>query len=85
VIGHEDGRDTDGNATGVTLAGASAGLVVAPFGDAVQRLPALQRARTLTAVSCGTGWGVTVAAPIIAILAGTRDGPPTSASRPAPH
>jgi predicted MFS family arabinose efflux permease len=56
-------------AAGVTLAGASAGLVVAPFGDAVQRLPALQRTRTLTAVSCGTGWGVAVAAPI-AILAG---------------
>lgn len=54
---------------GVAIAGASAGLVFAPFGDAVRRLPPLARARTLATISCGTGWGVAVAAPI-AILTG---------------
>ena len=54
---------------GVAIAGASAGLVYAPFGEAVQRLPSVVRARTLAAITCGTGWGVVVAAPI-AILAG---------------
>jgi predicted MFS family arabinose efflux permease len=54
---------------GVGIAGASAGLVIAPFGDAVKRLPPVARARTLATISCGTGWGVAVAAPI-AILAG---------------
>ncbi|WP_345602941.1 YbfB/YjiJ family MFS transporter [Pseudonocardia adelaidensis] len=54
---------------GVAIAGASAGLVLAPFGDAVHRLPPVARARTLATISCGTGWGVAVAAPI-AILSG---------------
>jgi predicted MFS family arabinose efflux permease len=54
---------------GVAVAGASAGLVLAPFGDAVHRLPPVARARTLATISCGTGWGVAVAAPI-AILTG---------------
>jgi predicted MFS family arabinose efflux permease len=56
-------------AAGVTIAGASAGLVHPPFADAVQRLPAAVRARTLATINCGTGWGVAVAAPI-AIVAG---------------
>lgn len=55
--------------TGVAIAGASAGLVYPPFGDAVRQFPAVQRARALTTISCGTGWGVTVAAPI-AVLTG---------------
>ena len=54
---------------GVAVAGASAGLVFAPFGDAVRLLPPVARARTLATISCGTGWGVAVAAPI-AVLAG---------------
>ncbi|MBB4906207.1 MFS transporter [Actinophytocola algeriensis] len=56
-------------AIGVGTAGASAGLVQPPFADAVDRLPATIRARTLATISCGTGWGVAVAAPI-AIAAG---------------
>ncbi|MBB4908923.1 MFS transporter [Actinophytocola algeriensis] len=56
-------------AVGVGTAGASAGLVQPPFADAVDRLPATIRARTLATISCGTGWGVAVAAPI-AIAAG---------------
>lgn len=55
--------------TGVCIAGTSAGLVYAPFGDAVRRLPPVVRARTLATINCGTGWGVAVAAPI-AILTG---------------
>lgn len=55
--------------TGVAIAGASAGLVYAPFGEAVQRLPSLVRARTLATINCGTGWGVAAAAPI-AVLTG---------------
>lgn len=54
---------------GVAVAGASAGLVYPPFADAVDRLPATARARTLATINCGTGWGVAVAAPI-AIMAG---------------
>ncbi|TQM09999.1 MFS transporter [Pseudonocardia kunmingensis] len=54
---------------GVAVAGASAGLVFAPFGEAVRGLPSVARARTLATISCGTGWGVAVAAPI-AILTG---------------
>ncbi len=56
-------------AVGVATAGASAGLVQPPFADAVDRLPAKVRARTLSTISCGTGWGVAIAAPI-AIAAG---------------
>lgn len=51
-------------AVGVGTAGASAGLVQPPFADAVDRLPATIRARTLATISCGTGWGVAIAAPI---------------------
>ncbi|WP_435159401.1 MFS transporter [Amycolatopsis sacchari] len=58
-------------AAGVGVAGASAGLVHPPFADAVDRLPATIRARTLATISCGTGWGVAVAAPI-AIVAGDK-------------
>jgi predicted MFS family arabinose efflux permease len=54
---------------GVAIAGASAGLVYAPFGEAVHRLPSVVRARTLATITCGTGWGVAGAAPI-AILTG---------------
>lgn len=54
---------------GVAIAGASAGLVYPPFGDAVERLPAAVRGRTLSTINCGTGWGVAIAAPI-AIVAG---------------
>jgi predicted MFS family arabinose efflux permease len=54
---------------GVATAGASAGLVNPPFAEAVRRLPPVVRARTLATISCGTGWGVAVAAPI-AIVAG---------------
>lgn len=54
---------------GVAVAGASAGLVYPPFADAVDRLPPTVRARTLATISCGTGWGVALAAPI-AIAAG---------------
>lgn len=57
-------------AAGVGIAGASAGLVYPPFADAVQGLPAAIRARTLATITCGTGWGVAVAAPI-AVLAGS--------------
>lgn len=56
-------------AIGVATAGASAGLVYPPFADAVDRLPATVRTRTLATISCGTGWGVAVSAPI-AIAAG---------------
>src|SRR3954451_16943062 len=48
-------------AIGVATAGASAGLVQPPFADAVDRLPATVRARALSTISCGTGWGVAVA------------------------
>jgi len=62
-------HDTAVLAVGVATAGASAGLVQPPFADAVDRLPAKVRARTLSTISCGTGWGVAIAAPI-AIAAG---------------
>lgn len=55
--------------TGIAIAGASAGLIYAPFGDAVAQLAPVIRARTLATINCGTGWGVAVAAPI-AILSG---------------
>src|SRR4051812_9088486 len=57
-------------AAGVGIAGASAGLVYPPFADAVEGLPDAIRARTLATITCGTGWGVAVAAPI-AVLAGS--------------
>ncbi len=67
IVAQADGAMLLG--VGVAVAGASAGLVYPPFADAVDRLPAAVRARTLTTINCGTGWGVAVAAPI-AILAG---------------
>jgi predicted MFS family arabinose efflux permease len=57
-------------ALGVFIAGAGCGVVVPPFSDAVQTLVApARRARTLAAISAGTGYGVAVAVPI-AIVAG---------------
>jgi predicted MFS family arabinose efflux permease len=55
---------------GVATAGASAGLVYPPFAEAIKQLPDTTRARTLTTINCGTGWGVAIAAPI-AILTGS--------------
>ncbi|MFL5860942.1 MAG: MFS transporter [Solirubrobacteraceae bacterium] len=57
-------------ALGVAIAGASAGLVYPPFAEAIRQLPDTIRARTLTTINCGTGWGVAIAAPI-AILTGS--------------
>jgi predicted MFS family arabinose efflux permease len=56
-------------AVGVLVGGASAGAVYPPFSDAVARLPPAMRGRTLSAINCGTGYGVAFAAPI-AIVAG---------------
>ncbi len=58
-----------GLAVGVLVGGGSAGAVYPPFADAVALLPAAVRGRTLSAINCGTGYGVAVAAPI-AIVAG---------------
>jgi predicted MFS family arabinose efflux permease len=56
---------------GVLVGGASSGLVFPPFSDAVEALVApVHRARTLAAVSSGTGYGVAIAAPI-ALVAGS--------------
>jgi predicted MFS family arabinose efflux permease len=58
-------------ALGVLVGGASCGLVFPPFSDAVEALVApARRARTLAAISSGTGYGVAIAVPI-AIVAGT--------------
>jgi predicted MFS family arabinose efflux permease len=55
---------------GLLLAGASAGLVFPPFSDVVAaQLPADRRARVISAISAGTGWGVALAAPV-ALVAG---------------
>lgn len=57
---------------GLLVAGGSAGLVFPPFSDVVaRRLPADRRARVISAISSGTGWGVALAAPV-ALLAGTE-------------
>jgi predicted MFS family arabinose efflux permease len=55
---------------GILVAGASAGFAFGPFSDAARAIPAHARGRVLTAISCGTGYGVALAVPI-AILAGT--------------
>jgi predicted MFS family arabinose efflux permease len=55
---------------GVLVAGASAGLAFAPFADAAHSVAPADRGRVLAAISCGTGYGIALAAPI-AILAGT--------------
>jgi predicted MFS family arabinose efflux permease len=61
---------TDALFAGLLIAGASAGLVFPPFSDVVSdRLAARRRARVLSAISSGTGWGVALAAPV-ALLAG---------------
>jgi predicted MFS family arabinose efflux permease len=58
-------------ALGVLVGGASSGLVFPPFSDAVEVLVApARRARTLAAVSSGTGYGVAIAVPI-ALVAGS--------------
>jgi predicted MFS family arabinose efflux permease len=58
-------------ALGVLVGGASCGLVFPPFSDAVEALVApARRARTLAAVSAGTGYGVAIAVPI-ALVAGS--------------
>ncbi len=54
---------------GVLIAGASAGMAFAPFADAARSVAPAARGRVLAAISCGTGYGVALAAPI-AILAG---------------
>lgn len=55
---------------GILIAGTSAGIAYAPFADAVRAIPVSARGRVLSAINCGTGYGVALAAPI-AILAGT--------------
>lgn len=55
---------------GVLIAGASAGMAFAPFADAARAIAPAARGRVLSAISCGTGYGVALAAPI-AIVAGT--------------
>src|SRR4051812_7417958 len=54
---------------GILVAGASAALSFAPFSDATRSVRASSRSRVLTAISCGTGYGVALAAPL-AIVAG---------------
>jgi MFS family permease len=56
-------------AAGVVVGGASAALCHPPFSDAVSTLSGSARDRVLSAVNCGTGYGVAVAAPV-AIAAG---------------
>src|SRR5829696_6886994 len=53
-------------ALGVLVGGASCGLVFPPFSDAIEALVA----RTLAAISSGTGYGVAIAVPI-ALVAGS--------------
>jgi predicted MFS family arabinose efflux permease len=58
-------------ALGVLIGGASSGLVFPPFADAIEALVApARRARTLAAVTSGTGYGVAIAAPV-ALVAGS--------------
>src|SRR5918994_4782340 len=58
-------------ALGVLVGGASCGLVFPPFSDAIEVLVApAHRARTLAAVSSGTGYGIAIAVPI-ALVAGS--------------
>ena len=54
---------------GLLVAGASAGLVFPPFSDVVsRRLPIARRARVLSAISSGTGWGVALAALVALVV-----------------
>jgi predicted MFS family arabinose efflux permease len=58
-------------ALGVLVGGASCGLVFPPFSDAIEVFVApAHRARTLAAVSAGTGYGIAIAVPI-ALVAGS--------------
>src|SRR5215218_7074755 len=58
-------------ALGVLVGSASCGLVFPPFSDAIEALVApARRARTLAAVSSGTGYGIAIAVPI-ALVAGS--------------
>ena len=57
-------------AAGVLVGGASAGVVYPPFSDAVARLAPVARGRTLSAINCGTGYGVAIAAPIAILVGG---------------
>jgi predicted MFS family arabinose efflux permease len=57
-------------AAGMLVAGASAGLAFPPFSDAVRGLVGATRGRVLSAIACGTGYGVALAAPI-ALLVGS--------------
>jgi predicted MFS family arabinose efflux permease len=57
-------------AAGIVVGGASAALCYPPFSDAASTLADRARDRVLAAVSCGTGYGVAVAAPV-AIVAGS--------------
>jgi predicted MFS family arabinose efflux permease len=56
-------------AAAILVAGTAAGPAFAPFSDAAQALQPERRPRVLAAISCGTGYGVALAAPI-AIVAG---------------
>ena len=57
-------------AFGILVAGASSGLVWAPFSDTVAAdLDARVQDRALAAISSGTGWGVALAVPV-ALIAG---------------
>jgi predicted MFS family arabinose efflux permease len=55
-------------AAGMLIAGASAGLAFPPFSDAVRGLVDAIRGRVLSAISCGTGYGVAIAAPITLLV-----------------
>jgi predicted MFS family arabinose efflux permease len=54
---------------GIVVGGAGAGFAFPPFSDAARPLEPVTRRRVIAAISCGTGYGVAVAAPV-AILAG---------------
>jgi predicted MFS family arabinose efflux permease len=55
-------------AAGILIGGAAAALAFAPFSDAVASIAEDKRARTLSAINCGTGYGVAVAAPVAILL-----------------
>jgi predicted MFS family arabinose efflux permease len=63
-------RSPAGLLAGILVAGASAGLAFPPFSDAAVEVAPAARGRVLAAISCGTGYGVAVAAPL-AVLAGS--------------
>jgi predicted MFS family arabinose efflux permease len=55
-------------AAGIVIGGAAAALAFAPFSDAVAGIREDARARTLSAINCGTGYGVALAAPLAILL-----------------